>query len=83
MAYALPFASDPFVGKAPARWLAQPGRGWRYARPLPLLILSGPSYFRRSSRWKDLVVFARLWLSMVELPAGCWRSWPFGQSRSS
>jgi hypothetical protein len=24
-----------------------------------------------------------LWLSSVESPAGCWRSWPFGQSRSS
>jgi hypothetical protein len=58
MAYALPFASDPFMGKAPARWLAEPGRGWHHARPSPLSILSGPGHFRRSSRWRDLVVFA-------------------------
>jgi hypothetical protein len=58
MAYALPFASDPFMGKAPARWLAEPGRGWRHTRPSPLSILSGPGHFRRSSHWRDLVVFA-------------------------
>jgi hypothetical protein len=26
-AYALPFASDPFMGKAPTRWLVESGRG--------------------------------------------------------
>jgi hypothetical protein len=43
--YALPFASDPFVGKALARWLVESGRGLRHARPLPLSILSGPATF--------------------------------------
>jgi hypothetical protein len=40
-AYALPFASDPFVGKALARWLVESGRGLRHTRPSPLSILSG------------------------------------------
>jgi hypothetical protein len=40
-AYVLPFASDPFMGKALARWLVKSGRGLRHARPSPLLILSG------------------------------------------
>jgi hypothetical protein len=39
--YALPFASDPFVGKALARWLVESGRGLRHTRPSPLSILSG------------------------------------------
>jgi hypothetical protein len=82
-AYALPFALDPFVGKALARWLVESRRGLRHARPLPLSILSGLGHFRRNSRWRNLVFIARLWLSSLESPAGCWRSWPFGQSRSS
>jgi hypothetical protein len=82
-AYALPFASDPFVGKSLARWLVESGRGLRHARPLPLLILSGPGHFRRNNRWRNLVFIARLRLSSVESPAGCWRSQPFGLSRSS
>jgi hypothetical protein len=40
-AYALLFASDPFVGKALARWLVESGRGLRHARPSPLSILLG------------------------------------------
>jgi hypothetical protein len=44
-AYAFPFASDPFVGKAPAHWLVESGRGGRHSRPLPLSILSGPGHF--------------------------------------
>jgi hypothetical protein len=40
-AYALPFASDPFVGKALARWLVESGRGLHHARPSPLSILLG------------------------------------------
>jgi hypothetical protein len=40
-AYALPFASDPFMGKALARWLVESGCGLRHARPSPLSILSG------------------------------------------
>jgi hypothetical protein len=82
-AYALPFASDPFVGKALARWLVESRRGLRHPRPLLLSILSGPGHFRRNSRWRNLVFIARLWLSSVESPAGCYRSRPFGQSRSS
>jgi hypothetical protein len=82
-AYALPFASDPFMGKALARWLVESGRGLRHARPLPLLILSGPGHFRRNSRWRNLVFIARLWLSSVESPVDRWRSRPFGQRRSS
>jgi hypothetical protein len=70
-AYALPFASDPFVGKALAHWLVESGRGLHHARPSPLSILSGPGHFRRHSRWRNLVFFARLWLSSVESPAGC------------
>jgi hypothetical protein len=57
-AYALPFASDPFAGEAPARWLVEFGRGWHHACPSLLSILSGPGCFRRSSRWRVLVVFA-------------------------
>jgi hypothetical protein len=82
-AYALPFALDPFVGKALARWLVESGRGGRHSRPLPLSILSGPGHFRRYSRWRNLVFIARLWLSSVESPAGCWHSQPFSWSRSS
>jgi hypothetical protein len=40
-AYALPFASDPFVGKALAPWLVESERGMRHSRPLPLSILLG------------------------------------------
>jgi hypothetical protein len=82
-AYALPFASNPFVGKAPARWLVESGRGLRHARPSPLSILSGPGHFRRNNHWRNLVFFARLRLSSVEWPAGCWRSQPYGWSWSS
>jgi hypothetical protein len=57
-AYSLPFALDPFVGKAPARWLVESGRGWRHACPSRLSTLSGLGHFRRSSRWRGLVVFA-------------------------
>jgi hypothetical protein len=70
-AYDLPFASDPFVGKALARWLVESGRGLRHARPLPLSILSGPGHFWRNSHWRNLVFIARLWLSSVESLAGC------------
>jgi hypothetical protein len=63
--------------------LVEPGHGLRHARPSPLSILSRLGHFRRSNRWKDLVVFARIQLSTVESPAGCWRSRSFGQSRSS
>jgi hypothetical protein len=70
-AYALPFASDPFVGKAPACGLVESGHGLRHAHPLPLSILSGPGHFWRNSRWRNLVFFARLWPSSVESPAGC------------
>jgi hypothetical protein len=82
-AYALHFASDPFVGKALDRWLVESGRGLRHARPLPLSILSGPGHFRRNNHWRNLVFIARLWLSSVESPSGCRRSRPFGHSRSS
>jgi hypothetical protein len=44
-AYALPFAWDPFVGKAPASWLVESGRGLRHAHPSPLSILSGQATF--------------------------------------
>jgi hypothetical protein len=81
--YALPFASDPFVGKDLALRLVESGRGLRHARPSPLSILSGPCHFRRNSRWRNLVFIARLRLSSVESPASCWRCWPFGPSRSS
>jgi hypothetical protein len=53
--YALPFASDPFVGKALARWLVESGRGLRHARPSPLSILSGLGHFRRNSHWRNLI----------------------------
>jgi hypothetical protein len=66
-----------------ACWLVESGRGVRHSRPLPLSILSGPGHFWRNSRWRILVLIARLWLSSVESPAGCWRSRSFGQSRSS
>jgi hypothetical protein len=82
-AYALPFASDSFVGKALARWLVESGRGLRHSRPLPLSILSEPDHFLRNSRWRNLVFIAQLRLSSMESPAGYWRSWPLGQSRSS
>jgi hypothetical protein len=82
-AYALPFASDPFMGKAPARWLVESGHGRHHSHPLPLSILSGPGRFRRHSRWRNLVFIVRLWLSSAESPAGCWRSRPFSRSRSS
>jgi hypothetical protein len=49
-AYALPFASDPFVGKTLARWLVESERGMRHPRPLSLSILSGSGHFRRNSR---------------------------------
>jgi hypothetical protein len=78
-----PFASDPFVGKAPAPWLLEAGRGGRHSRPLPLAILSGPDCFRRHSRWRNLIFIARLWLSSVESLAGCWHSRPFSWCRSS
>jgi hypothetical protein len=81
-AYAFPFASDPFVGKAPARWLVEAGRGGRHSRPVPLSILSGPGFFRRPSRWRNLIFTARLWLSLVESPAGCERSRPISWSGS-
>jgi hypothetical protein len=71
------------VGKALARWLVESGHGGRHSRPLPLSILSGPGHFRRYSCWRNLVFIARLWLSSVESPAGCWRSRPFSWSRSS
>jgi hypothetical protein len=32
---------------------------------------------------EESCLLARLWLSSAESPAGCWRSQPFGQSRSS
>jgi hypothetical protein len=71
------------VGKTPARWLVESGCGLRHARPSPLSILSGPGHFRRNGRWRNLVVFARLWLSSVESLSGCWRSRPFDRSQSS
>jgi hypothetical protein len=70
------------MGKAPARWLVEAGRGGRHSCPLPLAILSGLDCFRRHSRWRNLIFIARLWLSSVESPAGCWRSRPFNWSRS-
>jgi hypothetical protein len=70
-AYALPFASDPFVGKALAHWLVDSGCGLRHARPLPLSVLSGPGHFQQNSHWRNLVFIAWLWLSSVESPAGC------------
>jgi hypothetical protein len=70
-------------GRLFARWLVESGHGVRHSHPLPLSILSGPGHFWRNSRWRILVFIARLWLSSVESPASCWRSRPFGQSRSS
>jgi hypothetical protein len=71
------------MGKALARWLVESGRGLHHAHSLPLSILLGPGHFQRNSHWRDLVFFARLWLSSVESPAGYWCSRPFGQSWSS
>jgi hypothetical protein len=81
--YALPFALDPFVGKALARWLVESGHGLHHACPSPMSILSGLGHFRQNSRWRNLIFIARLWLSSVESRAGCWRSRPFVQSRPS
>jgi hypothetical protein len=70
------------MGKTPARWLVESDCGGRHSHPLPLSILSAPSQFRRYSRWRNLIFIVRLWLSLVELPAGCWRCRPFSWSRS-
>jgi hypothetical protein len=73
----------PSWGRVFDRLLARSGHGAHHSRPLPLSFLSGPAHFWRNSRWRAFVFIARLWLSMMELPAGCWRSRPFGRSQSS
>jgi hypothetical protein len=70
-------------GRFFACWLVESSRGMRHFRPLPLSILSGPGHFRRNIHWRILVFIARLWLSSVESPAGCWHSQPLGLNRSS
>jgi hypothetical protein len=70
-------------GRLFARWLVESSHGICHSHPLPLSILSGPGHFRRNGRWRTLVFIARLWLSPMESPAGCWHSRPFGLSRSS
>jgi hypothetical protein len=57
-------------GRLFARWLVESGHGVRHSCPLPLSILLGPGHFQRNSRWRILVFIARLWLSLVESPAG-------------
>jgi hypothetical protein len=82
-AYPLSFASDPAVGKDPRPLI---GWSWSWRSSLlsaPLLLLSGPFRFWRGSRWRSSVSITRLRPSSVESSAGCWRSRPFGWSRSS
>jgi hypothetical protein len=84
-AYALPFASDPFVGKAPARWLVVGGVWTWLASCLSLasVNLVGARPLSVKQPLEGSCRLCRLWLSSVESPAGYWCSQPFGQSHSS
>jgi hypothetical protein len=83
MAYPFSFASDPVVGKG-----LHPLIGWSWSWRSSLLscasaALVGTVPLLARQLLRGLVFIARLRLSSAESPAGCWRSRPFGRSRSS